>query len=79
MHDPRFQHLDALLQRCSPPPPPADFPRRVMRRIAITPLPAPLWVRPWAQWLAASLGLVLAAGRLLGYVFSAWLATGQAG
>ena len=38
MHDPRFQHLDALLQRCSPPPPPADFPRRVMRRIAITPL-----------------------------------------
>ena len=55
--------------------PPADFPERVMRRIASLPLPERR-SRSWEmlQWFALIGGGILATAQLAGFMFGIWAA-----
>ena len=77
--EPKLERLDTLIESHPPAPPPLGFAARVMGHLARELHPVPFWQRPWVQWLATTLGLVLALGRLVGYILSAWLAVEVAG
>lgn len=77
--DPEFHRLDALMTAYPPASVPEGFAERAMQRVEAETPAVPVWERPWVQWLAASLGLALTLGRLLTYIFSAWLAVELAG
>ncbi len=81
MHDDpiEFDRLDALLAAHPPASGPADFAAAVMQRISTAQPRIPLWEHPAIQWIAASIGLFFTLGRLLGYIFSAWLSIQLAG
>jgi hypothetical protein len=67
--------LDHLLLQQLLPQPSTDFVNQVMAQVAQEPRPIPnLWQRSWLQWVAISIGLGLGLLRLIGYMFSAWLA-----
>ena len=74
-----FDGLDRLMTAHPPSSGPADFPERLMRQIASVSALPPLWQSPTIQWLAAAAGLIFTLGRLLAYIFSAWLSVQLAG
>ena len=81
MHDPdtEFEQLDHLIISHPPSSGPAHFPEWVMHHLAERSQHLPLWQYPMLQWLAAFTGLLFTLGRLLGYIFSAWLSIQLAG
>jgi len=81
MHDTdsEFDRLDRLMGTHPPPAGTADFPKRVMHRLAGRTPVLPIWQYPIVQWLATAAGLWFVLGRLLGYIFSAWLSIQLAG
>lgn len=81
MHDDpsEFDRLDALISVHPPNGAPADLPVRVMRKIAHLPRTTAIWHLQAIQWLAAGVGILFTLGRLLSYIFSAWLSIELAG
>jgi len=77
--DLEFDRLDSLINDHHTINVPAGFSKRVMKDIELQSLWVKLWERPWVQWAAASIGLAFAMGRLLNYIFSAWLTIELAG
>jgi hypothetical protein len=81
MHDDdyEFERLDRLIGANPPPSGTQDFPELVMRNLTGRSQILPIWQYPLVQWLATGTGLLFALGRLLGYIFSAWLSIQLAG
>lgn len=81
MHDPdnEFERLDRLIGSYLPSNGPVDFPELLMRKLDDRSQLLPILQYPILQWFAASAGLLFARGRLLGYIFSAWLSVQLAG
>ena len=81
MHDPhaKFDRLDQLMNSLPPYSGPAEFPSLVMRRLTTRSQVRSLWQYPLIQWLATGIGLFFTLGRLVSYIFSAWLSIQLAG
>jgi hypothetical protein len=81
MHDDpsEFDRLDALMQAHPPAQGAADLPARIMGKIGKLPPAAAVWRYQVVQWLAAGVGIFFTLGRLLSYIFSAWLSIELAG
>ena len=81
MHDnpAEFDRLDQLIDAHPPADGSADLTERVLQRIATRSPQTPIWQHQLMPWLAAAIGLFFTLGRLLGYIFSAWLSTQLAG
>ena len=77
--DSEFDELDALINDHCITHVPEGFSGRVMQHIEMQIPAIMLWEHPWIQWVAAGIGLAFALGRLVGYIFSAWLAIELAG
>ena len=81
MHDPdsEFEQLDRLISTHPPSSGPVNFSDLVMQKLDEHSQLLPIWQYPVVQWLATTAGLLFALGRLLGYIFSAWLSVQLAG
>lgn len=77
--DSEFDELDALMNNHPISHVPEGFPGHVMQRIDMQAPWTMLWDRPWVQWAVAGIGLAFTLGRVLSYIFSAWLAVELAG
>lgn len=71
--------LDELLGATGFAEPPGDFSAGVMARVKAAGQEHSPGLSAWLQWLGVGLGAALTVVRLLGFIFSAWLALDAAG
>jgi hypothetical protein len=77
--DNEFERLDRLINSHPPSSGPMNFSALVMQKLDERSQILPIWQYPVVQWLATTVGLLFALGRLLGYIFSAWISIQLAG
>jgi hypothetical protein len=78
-HSVEFNRLDQLIKAHPPAAGSADLAERVMQQLTTSSPQTPIWQHQLMPWLAAAIGLFFTLGRLLGFIFSAWLSTQLAG